>query len=231
MTTDSIQPKPHFLGHRERLRSRLLDASRGSLPDYEILEMLLFFSKPRGDMKPLAKELIATFGSFGKVLNADAETLKKVKGVGDATVASLRVVQEAVDRILREEVEEKPVLQHWKALLDYCRAMMGYQNIEQFRVLYLNKKFILIADEIQGVGTVDHTPVYPREVVKRALNLGATSLILTHNHPSGDPTPSAADIDMTYKVVEVCKPMGIAVHDHLIIAQHKHYSFKSHGVI
>lgn len=228
---NAANTKPHYLGHRERLRNRLTDSARGTLPDYEILEMLLFFSKPRGDMKPLAKELIATFGSFGKVLNADAEALKKVKGVGDATVATLKIVQESVDRILKEEVEEKPVLQHWKALLDYCRAMMGHLSTEQFRVLYLNAKNVLIADEVQGTGTVNHTPVYPREVVKRALFLGATSIILTHNHPSGDPTPSPADIDMTYKIIEICKPMGIAVHDHLIISAKKHYSFKSNGVI
>lgn len=225
------QEKPHYLGHRERLRNRLLDSARGTLPDYEILEMLLFSTKPRGDVKPMAKELIATFGSFGKVLNADAEALKRVKGVGDSTLAALRVVQEAVDRVLKEEVEAKPVLQHWKALLDYCRALMGHLGTEQFRVLYLNKKGVLLADEVQGVGTVDHTPIYPREVVKRALFLGATSIILAHNHPSGDPTPSPADIDMTYKVMEVCKPMGIIVHDHLIVCANKHYSFKSNGVM
>lgn len=231
METTANTAKPHYLGHRERLRSRLLDSSRGSMPDYEILEMLLFLSKPRGDMKPLAKQLITTFGSFGKVLNAEPEALAKVKGVGDSTIAALRVVQESVDRILKEEVEEKVVLQHWKALLDYCRAAMGHLTTEQFRVLYLNKKNMLLADEVQGTGTIDHTPVYPREVVKRAIYLGATSIILTHNHPSGDPTPSPADIEMTFKIMEACKAVGVTVHDHLIITAKKHYSFKSHGVM
>lgn len=227
----SLKEKPHYIGHRERLRNRLIHSAQGSLPDYEILEMLLFSSNPRGDTKPLAKELIATFGSLGKVFSADPDTLKKTKGIGEAAIASLRIVQECVERILKEDVVDKPILQHWKALLDYCRASMGNLTIEQFRILYLNKKNMLIADEVQGVGTIDHTPIYPREIIKRALFLGATSIILVHNHPSGDPTPSPADVDMTYKVMEMCKPMGITVHDHLVISAHKHYSFKSNGVL
>lgn len=226
-----MDTKPHYLGHRERLRSRLLDSARGTLPDYEILEMLLFLSKPRGDVKPIAKELMATFGSFGAVLNANPEALTHIKGVGDSTLAALRIVQEAIDRVLKQDIQAKPVLQHWKALLDYCRAVMGHLATEQFRILYLNKQGVLITDEVQSNGTVDYTPIYPREVVKRALYLGATAIILVHNHPSGDPTPSPADIDMTYKVMEACKPVDITIHDHLILSTNKHYSFKSNGVI
>lgn len=228
---NDVQEKPHYLGHRERLRQRLLDSPKGTLPDYEILEMLLFLSKPRGDTKPLAKELIKTFGSFGKVLSADTLALKKVKGMGDATIATFRILQECTERLLKEETKAQPVLQSWKALLDYCRASMGHLTTEQFRVLYLNSGNMLIADEVQGNGTVDHTPVYPREVIKRGLYLGAASLILVHNHPSGNPSPSKGDIDLTLQIISAAKTVGINVHDHLIISATKHFSFKSNGVI
>ena len=228
---EDIKEKPHYLGHRERLRQRLLDAPKGTLPDYEILEMLLFLSKPRGDVKPLAKELIKTFGSFGRVLNADTEALKGIKGIGESTVASLRIVQESVERLLKEEVGNQPVLKSWKALLDYCRAAMGHLTTEQFRVLYLNNDNVLIADEVQGEGTVNHTPLYPREVVKRALYLGASSVILVHKHPSGNPAPSKDDIALTHQVIAAAKTVGVSVHDHLIISATKHFSFKSNGLM
>lgn len=223
--------KPHYLGHRERLRQRLLESPKGVLPDYEILEMLLFLSKPRGDTKPLAKELIKTFGSFGRVMNADPLALQKVKGMGEASIATLRILQECAERLLKEEAEEKPILQSWKALLDYCRTAMGHLATEEFRVLYLNKGNMLIEDEVQGNGTVDHTPVYPREVIKRALYLGASSLILVHNHPSGNPSPSKADIDLTQQIIMAAKTVGISVHDHLIISATRHFSFKSNGLM
>lgn len=225
------EQKPHFHGHRARLRERFLGAKPGSLPDYEILEMLLFSAMPRADVKPLAKALLAEFGSFARVISAAPEELKKIPGTGDAVVAALKVTQDAALRLLLDEVKEKPVLQSWKALLNYCRASMGYNKTEQFRIFFLDRKNQLLADELQQQGTVDHTPVYPREVVKRALELGASAIILVHNHPSGDPTPSRADIDMTKKIIEAAAPLSVAVHDHLIIGATEHYSFKSHGLI
>lgn len=223
---------PHYIGHRERIRERIISHGAATLQDYEILEVLLFAAKPRGDAKPLAKTLIQAFGSLAAVLSAKPEELKKVEGVGDAAVASIKVAREAASRLLQMEVKEAPILQSWKALLDYCRATMAHdKQKEQFRIFFLDKKNKLIADELQQEGTVDHTPVYPREVVKRALDLGASSLILTHNHPSGDPTPSKADIEMTRQIIQALAAVNIMVHDHLIIAGKKHYSFASHGLL
>lgn len=222
---------PHYHGHRERLRKRLLDSKKGTLPDYEILEVLLFAASPRGDVKPLAKSLISHFGSLGRVLTAEPHELEGIKGVNESAMATLRAVREGAERLLKEEVVEQPILQSWKALLDYCRASMGHNKTEQFRILFLNRKNMVIADDLQEAGTVDQTPVYPREIVKRALHLEASAVILVHNHPSGDTTPSRADIELTKEIMNALKVVGISVHDHVIISKQSHYSFKSNGVI
>ncbi|MCE3231947.1 MAG: hypothetical protein K0R98_204 [Rickettsiaceae bacterium] len=221
----------HYTGHRQRLRERFLAGKKGSLPDYEVLEILLFSSHPRGDVKPLAKDLIARFGSLPKVLNAHPSELLTIKGMNESAVAQLRAVQEAAERLLKEDVIEKPVLQSWKALLDYCRASMGHLNGEQFRILFLNRKNMLISDELQETGTVDQTPVYPREVVKRALQLEASSIIMVHNHPSGDTAPSKADIVLTKQIQQAAATIGVILHDHLIVSSKGHYSFKTNGII
>jgi DNA repair protein RadC len=228
---EKIIEKPHHIGHRQRLRERFLASKKGSLPDYEVLEIMLFSSHPRGDVKPLAKELIAKFGSLAKVLNANAAELLLVKGVNESSVAQIKAVQEAAERLLKADVAERPVLQSWKALLDYCRASMGHLTSEQFRILFLNRKNMLIADELQETGTIDQTPVYPREVVKRALQLEASSIILVHNHPSGDTTPSKADIALTKQIQVAAATIGVTLHDHLIVSAAEHYSFKTNGII
>ncbi len=228
---NAVEEKPHYLGHRERLRERLLKSEADALHDYELLEVLLFAGNPRGDTKPLAKQLIASFGSLAKVLSATPEELSQIKGMGAAAITSIKVVQESALRLLKTEFAEKPIIQSWKSLLDYCRASMGYNKTEQFRIFFLDRKNKLISDELQQEGTVDHTPVYPREVVKRALELGASSLILVHNHPSGDPAPSKSDIDMTQKIQQAVTAVGITIHDHLIIGSKGHYSFASNGLL
>jgi len=225
------RPKPYHTGHRKRLRERFIASKKGGLPDYEILEILLFSSHPRGDVKPLAKELITTFGSLAKALNASTNELLKIKGMNESAVAQFKAVQEAAERLLKEEVGQQTVLSSWKALIDYCRASMGHLKTEQFRILFLNKKNILIADDLQEVGTVDQTPVYPREVVKRALQLDASAVILVHNHPTGDTTPSKADISLTLQIMQGLAAVSINLHDHLIVSSKGHYSFKSNGQI
>src|SRR3984957_12438417 len=217
---------PHYLGHRGRLRERLLAAGPDALPDYELLEMVLLGAHARHDMKPLAKTLIARFGSFNDVIAAPAARLKEVKGVGDSIVATLKVVHAAANRFPRGAVTRREPLSSWSAVLDYCRSAQAFSDIEQFRILFLDKRNQLIADEVQQKGTVDHTPVYPREVLKRALELSATAVVLVHNHPSGDPTPSRADIQMTQTIVDIAKPLGIAVHDHIIVGKDGHASMK-----
>jgi DNA repair protein RadC len=217
--------EPHFHGHRERLKTRFRDAG-DSLADYEFLELLLFQAVPRRDTKPLAKALLQRFGSFSEVISAPEDRLREVKGVGDSVVHLLRLVTVAAKRFARDKIAERPLLDSWKSVIDYCKAAMAFEPIEHFRVLFLNKKNQLIADEVQQRGTVDHTPVYPREVVKRALELSATAIILVHNHPSGDPTPSTADIQMTKHVVDTAKPLGIMVHDHIIVGRAGHASFR-----
>ncbi len=221
----------HFLGHRQRLRERFLKPGGEQLPDYELLELILFSAKPRGDVKPLAKRLIKHFGSFDAVIHADEGELRKIDEVGDATVSALKMVLIASQRLLKAEIKDRPIIQSWAALMDYCRLAMGKSKIEEFRVLFLNHKNALIADEVMQRGTVDHTPVYPREIVKRALELSASALILLHNHPSGDPTPSKADIDMTKKIVDAAKSVNIAVHDHIIISESGPYSFSSYDLL
>lgn len=223
--------KPHYHGHRQRLRDRFLAGGSTALADYELLEMLLFSARPRGDVKPLAKKLLATFGSFSKVITASPLELARVEGMGDAAVAAILTVQAASERMLREQVLDRPLIQSWSALLDYAKTTMGHKKIEEFRILFLNRRNALIHDEVQQKGTIDHTPIYIREVVKRALELGAASIILMHNHPSGDPKPSRADIDITSQVAMAAKAVGITVHDHIIISERGHYSFRANGII
>lgn len=221
------EDEPHYLGHRDRLRERFASAGPDTLPDYELLELVLFRSIPRRDVKPIAKELIRRFGSFAEVVAAPQHLLTEVPGVGDAVATDLRIVAAAGQRLARGQVTKRQVLASWSSVLDYCRAAMAFEVREQFRILFLDKKNALIADEVQQVGTVDHTPVYPREIVRRALELSSTAIILVHNHPSGDPAPSQADIKMTREVIEVARAMGIVVHDHLIIGRDGHASFKA----
>jgi DNA repair protein RadC len=211
--------KPHYLGHRERLRRRFREAGPDALPDYELLEMILFRAVPRRDTKPLAKAVLARFGSFAEALNAPEELLREVPGLGEAAITEIKLVRAAALRLMRGEVLERPVLASWSQVLDYCRASMGFEAKEQFRILFLDKRNQIIADEVQQKGTVDHTPVYVREVVKRALELSATAIVLVHNHPSGDPTPSRADIEMTKQIVASAKNLGIVVHDHIIVGR------------
>jgi len=225
-SSELAEQSPHYYGHRDRLRERFRGAGSDALSDYELLELVLFRALPRRDVKPLAKNLITRFGSFAEVLSAPAERLAEVKGMGDAAITELKVVQAAAKRLARGEVQRRPVLSSWSNVLDYCRTAQAFADRAEFRVLFLDKRNQLIADEVQQVGTVDHTPVYPREVVKRALELSATAIILVHNHPSGDPTPSHADIQMTKQIVEVARPLGISVHDHIIVGKEGHASFK-----
>ncbi|MEE8270503.1 MAG: DNA repair protein RadC, partial [Alphaproteobacteria bacterium] len=216
----------HHAGHRERLRRRFLTVGPDSLADYELLELLLFAGLPRRDVKPLAKRLLEDFGSLGGVLTADPAQLERRAGLRPATVATLKAVAAAAQRMLREEAAARPVIGAWSQLLDYLSVAMKYERAEQFRLLFLDRRNLLIADEVQQRGTVDHAPVYPREVVKRALELGATALILVHNHPSGDPTPSRDDIAMTRTVAEALNAVNVALHDHVIIGRQGHASFR-----
>lgn len=223
-----VRPLPDDrAGHRERLRHRFRASGAEAIADYELIEMILFRVFPRGDTKPVAKRLIARFGSFADVINAPAERLTEVEGVGARAVDELKLVRAAALRMMQGEIKGRTVLGTWSAVVDYCRAAQGFDERERFRILFLDKKNQLIADEVQQEGTVDHTPVYVREVVKRALELAASALILVHNHPSGDPTPSRADIDMTRMIVAAAKPMGVTIHDHIIVGRSGHASFRS----
>ena len=217
--------------HRARLRARFMSGGADALPDYELLELVLFRALPRIDVKPLARMLMDTFGDFNRVITAPEPRLRAVKGVGDAVVVELKVVEAAANSLRRSRVIKQHVVASWNALLDYCHSAMAHGQTEQFRVLYLDRKNTLIADEIQARGTVDHVPVYPREVVKRALELNASAIILVHNHPSGDPTPSQADIEMTNQIVAACDALGLSLHDHLIIGKSQELSFRSEGLI
>lgn len=208
-----------------------MTAGPDALLDYELLELALFRALPRQDTKPLAKALVEKFGTFAEVVSAPPERLKEIKGVGESVVLELKLIVAASQRLLRGSVMKRPILQTWTQLLDYCRACMAFSNKEAFRVLFLDKKNAVIADEVQQQGTVDHTPVYTREVLKRALELSASSIVLVHNHPSGDPTPSRADIDMTLRIIEAAQGLGITVHDHLIIARSGHSSLRGMKII
>ena len=221
------EASPHYHGHRERLRGRFREAGADALADYELLELVLFRAMPRRDVKPLAKILINRFGSFAEVVAAPPPRLAEIPGLGSAAITEIKIVQAAASRFARGQMtRRRTVLSSWSSVLDYCRTAQAFAEREQFRVLFLDKRNQLIADEVQQTGTVDHTPVYPREVVKRALELSATAVIIVHNHPSGDPTPSRADIQMTQQIVEIAKPLGISVHDHIIVGKEGHASFK-----
>ncbi len=218
-------------GHRERLRTRFLKGGADAMPDYELLELTLFAALPRRDTKPLAKALLARFGSFAEVIAAPRARLLEIQGVGENVANHLKIVEAAAQRLGKTAVMGRAALSSWSALLDYCTAAMARSDREEFRVLFLDRKNVLIADEVQNRGTVDHAPVYPREIVKRALELSASAMILVHNHPSGDSTPSKADIAMTREIVTAAKALGIAVHDHLVIGRAGHSSFKSLGLL
>lgn len=228
---EPLGPPPHFHGHRQRLRERLIAGGAEALPDYELMEVLLFAGNPRGDVKPLAKDLIERFGGFAEALSADPDDLLRVPGLGVAGTAALKSVREAALRLMNAELRERPVVGSWDLLIDYCRANIAYGKVEEFHILFLNHKNELMKHERQQRGTVNHTPVYTREVVKRALELQASALILVHNHPSGDPTPSKADIQVTKDIVNAGKPLGVAVHDHLIIGRGRHTSLRDMGLL
>jgi len=228
---DEDAEEPHYHGHRERLRERFYSAGPEALSDYELLEMALFAAIPRRDTKPLAKALIRKFGSFAEVIHAPEARLREVDGIKDASVNQLKLIAAAADRIARGEIKRSVALSSWHEVIDYCRSGMAFADKEQFRLLFLDKRNQLIADEVQQIGTVDHTPVYPREVIKRALELSATALILVHNHPSGDPTPSQADIQMTKAIIDIAAPLGISVHDHIIVGKGGHASLKGMRLI
>jgi DNA repair protein RadC len=215
-----------YLGHRERLRERFVEGGPSALPDYELLEMVLFRAIKRGDTKPIAKALMARFGSFAEVISAEPERLMEIKGVGPAVATELKLIQAAALRLSKGEVMKRRSLHNFKLIIEYCRSAMAFNEVESFRLLFVDKRNQLIADEVQQTGSIDHTPVYAREVIKRALELSATAIIMVHNHPSGDPTPSLADIDMTKKVTAAGRPLSIEVLDHLIIGRKGHCSFR-----
>ncbi|MEX0311827.1 MAG: DNA repair protein RadC [Tateyamaria sp.] len=221
----------YMADHRKRLRARFMDGGAAALPDYELLELVLFRAIPRQDVKPLAHALMAEFGDFNRVVTAPAQRLKAIKGVGDAVICELKIVEAAAHRMARAKVLNTHAISSWDALIDYCHTTMAHRETEQFRILFLDRKNVLIADEEQAKGTVDHVPVYPREVAKRALELNASALILVHNHPSGDPTPSQSDIEMTERVELACSALGVTLHDHLIVGKNRELSFKSEGYL
>jgi DNA repair protein RadC len=221
----------YIADHRKRLRSRFMEGGATAMPDYELLELVLFRAIPRQDVKPLARLLLETFGDFNRVISAVPARLMMVKGVGEAVVQELKIIEASAQRLMRAKVMNRPILSSWDALVDYCHTAMSHRETEQFRILFLDRKNVLIADEEQAKGTVDHVPVYPREVVKRALELNASALILVHNHPSGDPTPSDADIQMTAQIQDAAHVLGITLHDHLIIGKSRELSFRAQGYL
>ena len=227
---DGVSAVPHYYGHRRRLRERMIAAGAESLPDYELLEMLLFAANPQGDVKPTAKSLLGHLGGFGEVMSADPTALSDT-GLGLAGIAAIKSVREAALRLMRLELQERPIVGSWDKLIDYCTAQVVHNTVEEFHILFLDRKNVLIKHERQQRGTVDHTPVYPREVVKRALDLGASALILVHNHPSGDPTPSKADIAVTQDIKKAAAPLGVVLHDHIIIGRNGHTSLRDLGEI
>ena len=236
--TDEARAEPlagrlpsYISDHRKRLRDRFMAGGAVAMPDYEMLELVLFRAIPRQDVKPLARLLIDTFGDFNRVISANPARLATVKGVGDAVIQELKIVEAAAQRMMRGKVINRPVLSSWDTLVDYCHTAMAHRETEQFRILFLDRKNVLIADEEQARGTVDHVPVYPREVVKRALELNASALILVHNHPSGDPTPSEADITVTHQIKEAAEVLGMVLHDHLIIGKSREVSFRALGYL
>lgn len=231
MNARETKEKPHYHGHRDRLRERFIEGGENALQDYEILELVLFNLIPRKDVKPLAKDIIAHFGSLPEAMASSIEELQKIEGISKNCAIGLKSITALNNRSMKQEFKSKPVLNNWSRLMDYCYSTMAHEKKEHFRILFLNKKNELLADEIQASGTVDHTPAYPREIMKRALEHGATALILMHNHPSGDPKPSKADIDMTNQIIRAAEPFQIMIHDHIIMARNGYTSFKSEGLI
>ena len=229
--TGGFSEAPHYLGHRQRLRERFTEHGADAFPDYQLLEMFLFRSVPRRDTKKMAKDLIQRFGSFAEVIGAPLERLTEISGIGESVATDLKLVEAAVKRVTKRRITERKSLGSWSEVIDHCRASMAFDDRESFRCLFLDKKNGLILDEVQGRGTVDHTPVYPREVMRRALELSASALVLVHNHPSGDPSPSTADVKMTLDLIAIGKPMGIAIHDHIIVGRNGHASLKGLGLI
>jgi DNA repair protein RadC len=228
----ALGKQPSYIAdHRQRLRARFMQGGADPLPDYELLELVLFRAIPRRDVKPLARALMDQFGDFNRVITAPKARLRDISGIGDAVIVELKILEAAAHRMARSKIMQQHVVSSWDALLDYCHTVMAHRETEQFRVLYLDRKNVIIADEEQGKGTVDHVPVYPREVAKRALELNASALILVHNHPSGDPTPSHADIDMTQQILAACQALGMTLHDHLIIGKSTELSFRSEGYL
>jgi DNA repair protein RadC len=223
--------RPHYWGHRQRLRDRFLAGTDEGLPDYELLELLLFFSVPKVDTKPLAKELLARFGSLAGVVNASVEQLSEFERMDHFTITLFKALRIFGARMVREDLTERPALDNWDKLISYLRAQMAHRMVEQFRLLYLDRRNVLIADEKQHEGSIDHTPVYPREVVKRALALDASALVMVHNHPSNHPQPSKPDIDMTRQVKEALEKVGVVLHEHLIISRRGHTSFRQLGLL
>ena len=231
MTGPKGRMPSYIQDHRKRLRERFLTGGAPAMPDYELLELILFRSIPRCDVKPVARRLMDTFGDFSRVLSAPLERLLEVRGVGDAVAVDLKILEASTHRMARARILQKPVLSSWDALLDYCHTAMSHRETEHFRVLFLDRKNVLIEDEEQGKGTIDHVPVYPREIMKRALEINASALILVHNHPSGDPTPSQSDISMTNQIQDAASALGITLHDHLIIGKSQELSFRSEQLL
>jgi DNA repair protein RadC len=221
---------PHYFGHRQRLRERMIANGAESLPDYELLEVILFAARGRGDVKPVAKALLGLFGGFAEMMSAEPDALAAA-GLNLAGIAAIKAAREAALRLTRAELQQQPVVNSWDKLIDYCSAQIAHGKIEEFHILFLDRKNVLIKHERQQRGTIDHTPVYPREVVKRALELGASALILVHNHPSGDPTPSKADIAVTQDIKRAAAPLGVVLHDHVIISRNRHTSLRELGEI
>jgi DNA repair protein RadC len=222
---------PHHVGHRQRLRARFRHGGPEAMPDYELMELILFRAIPRRDTKPLAKAIIAAFGSFAEAVNASEDRLAEIPGLGEAAIIEIKLVRAAALRLMQGELRKRPLLDSWDKVVGYCRAAMAYETREQFRILFLDKRNRLIADEVQGRGTIDHTPVYVREVVRRALEVASAAIILVHNHPSGDPTPSRADIEITKQIIEAAKKLDISVHDHLIVGRDGHLSLRAAGLV
>lgn len=216
----------HYHGHRERLRQRFQEAGEGALADYELLELILFRTIARADTKPIAKALLKRFKSLPELFGAEEQLLLEVEGVGEAVARDIKIISSLSQRMLKAQIAGREIFSSWKKVIEYCRAAMGFEPKEHFRILFLDKKNGLIFEEVHQTGTIDHTPVYPREVVKRALELSAASIMLVHNHPSGDPTPSRADVEMTKTIIQVAKPLGIEVHDHIIIGRDGHVSLR-----
>ncbi len=225
------RPIPHYWGHRDRLRKRFMEGGAEALPDYELMELILFRAIARRDVKPLAKDILARFGSFADAVGASPERLMEIEGVTDAVVTEIKLVQAAALRTSQGEVKKRPVLSAMSMVLAYLRSAMAFEDREQFRILFLDRRNGLISDEVQTRGTIDHTPVYTREVLKRALELSASAIILAHNHPSGDPTPSRADVEMTKLIIDVATKLGVTVHDHVILGRDGHLSMKTAGII